>query len=236
MTIQKRLPQRHPSDETLLTYASGTLGAAHRFVVATHVLRCPDCRVKVEAVERVGGVLLDDLAGMPLQQPDALQLCLRRVEDHESCITSTKRLIAAENRRRAASNGVSLPQLFQDLRPGKLRWLAPGLQHATLMKDQRGTLHLVRVKPGVTLPPHTHRGLELTCVLEGAFHDANGHYLVGDVAETGDEDEEAKHPEVDHHHLVTADTPADCVCVIATSGRLNFVGWLAQVLQPIMPF
>jgi len=235
MNTQERLPQRHPSDETLLSHASGTLGAAHRFVVATHALQCADCRAKIGAAEQVGGLLLDDLAGMPLQ-PGALQLCLTRVEEHESCVIPTERPIAAESLSPPQIAGVLLPQLFQGLRPGKLRWLAPGLGHATLMSDRRGTLHFVRVKPGVTLPPHTHRGLELTCVLEGAFHDTSGQYRVGDVAETGDEDDEAEHRKIDHDHLVVADSPADCVCIIATSGRLKFVGWLARFLQPIMPF
>lgn len=88
MTTEERLPQRHPSNETLLSHASGTLGAAHRFVVATHAIHCADCRAKIGAIEQVGGFLLDELAGMPLLT-GTLQLCLTRVEEHESDVIPT---------------------------------------------------------------------------------------------------------------------------------------------------
>ncbi len=232
MNTSERVPQRHPSEATLLSHASGTLGAAHRFVVAAHALQCPDCQAKIVAAEQVGGLLLDDLDGIPMR-PDALQSCLARVEEYESEVIPPEHSIATEDLPRVQVAGALLPHFFGSLRPGRLRWIAPGLRHATLMSDQRGTLHLVRVKPGVALPQHAHLGLELTCVLEGAFHDASGQYLVGDL---GEEDQDAERGGIDHDHLVVAEPPGDCVCIMATSGRLKFAGWLAQLLQPVMPF
>ena len=101
--------------------------------------------------------------------------------------------------------------------------------------QQGRTLHFIRVKPGVTLPGHRHRGLELTCVLSGAYHDGNGRlYTPGDVSEEDDDEED--NPRHDEDHLVVAEPSQDCVCVMATTGRLLFSGWMARLLQPVMPF
>lgn len=236
MNTVGRAPQQHPSEATLLAHASGGLGAAHRLVVATHTMQCADCHSKIRTAERVGGLLLDGLVPTALQ-PDALQLCLAQTEVAEAPSRGRRpaRPTVAESRRLPPRvGGVILPQVLWGLRPGRLRWLAPGIRHATLLRDERGTLHFIRVHPNVALPQHTHRGLELTCVLEGAFHDGSGQYLVGDVGEVGDEETE-RHG-IDHDHLVVADPPRDCVCIMATSGRLRFTGWIARLLQPVMPF
>ena len=236
MNTASRASQHHPSEATLLAHASGGLGAAHRLVVATHTMHCADCHSKIRTAERVGGLLLDGLVPTALQ-PDALQLCLAQTEVAEAPSRGRRpaRPTVAESRRLPPRvGGVILPQVLWGLRPGSLRWLAPGIRHATLLRDERGTLHFIRVHPNVALPQHTHRGLELTCVLEGAFHDGSGQYLVGDVGEVGDE--EAEQHGIDQDHLVVADPPGDCVCIMATSGRLRFTGWMARLLQPIMPF
>ena len=127
-----------------------------------------------------------------------------------------------------------LPLSLVGLKPSRLRWLAPGIRHSTLWQDDRSTLHFIRVEPGVTLPAHRHQGLELTCVLRGAYHDHGSQYTVGDVSEEDDGDE--NNPRRDQDHLVIADSPEDCVCIMATTGRLSFSGWMARLLQPVMPF
>ena len=85
------------------------------------------------------------------------------------------------------------------------------------------------------MPGHRHRGLELTCVLSGAYHDGSGKlYTAGDVSEEDDDEED--NPRHDEDHLVVAELSQDCVCVMATTGRLLFSGWMARLLQPVMPF
>ncbi len=77
------------------------------------------------------------------------------------------------------------------------------------------------------------RGLELTCVLKGSFHDGSGQYLEGDVCEIGNEAEEQGSS---YDHRVRADPWGDCVCITAISGRMRFRSWVARLLQPMSPF
>ena len=66
----------------------------------------------------------------------------------------------------------------------RLRWLAPGVRHAVLLRGRtEGTLRLLRVRPGTALPRHAHRGTELTLVLEGAFADETGRHGPYDLVE-----------------------------------------------------
>ncbi len=85
-------------------------------------------------------------------------------------------------------------------------------------------LDLIRVSPGVALPGHGHTGAEMTCVLQGAFGDETGEYHPGDVAE-GDEDLD--------HQPTALDTGRECVCLIATTGRLRGHTWLSRLVQPV---
>ena len=102
----------------------------------------------------------------------------------------------------------------------RLRWLAPGLRHAVLLRGPAsGTLRLLRVAPGTALPRHSHRGGELTLLLAGAFADETGRYGPGDLAEIGEE----------VSHQPKAEGPEDCVCLVATQGRLRFGALLGRI-------
>lgn len=235
MSSGTQMPRRHPSDAMLLAYASGSLGHAHRIVVATHALNCAMCRNTIHLTEKLGGLLLDDLAPAALRS-DALQLCLAQLETPEfvpDARPAARAIIQESLLQGLQAGGVVLPEILRGLLPKKLRWLAPGIWHATLFQDNQGMLHFIRVRPNVALPAHTHGGLELTCVLKGSFHDASGQYLKGDLCETSGEAEERGSG---YNHRVTADPSGDCVCIIAISGRLRFRSWVTRLLQPILPF
>src|SRR5215469_1685664 len=54
-------PNFHPSEETLLAYAAGTLQQPQAVVVASHAALCPVCRAAIASGAAVGGALLDSL-------------------------------------------------------------------------------------------------------------------------------------------------------------------------------
>ena len=79
------------------------------------------------------------------------------------------------------------------------------------------------VPPGIALPRHAHRGAELTLVLEGAFVDETGRHGPGDLVEVDGEES----------HRPVAEGTADCVCLIATEGRLRFGGLLGALFGAV---
>lgn len=193
----------------LLAHAVGVLGQAHDLVVAAHVSLCPDCRARSEADTAIGGQLLDTLPPTPLA-PQALERALECVETLGSGGDGE-----AEATKASTPAASGLPPALRDmLRTAHPRWLAPGVRQAILLRRADGTLRLLRVRPGRALPRHGHNGTELTFVLEGAFVDGRGHYRPGDLAEADEG--------VDHRPVTEG--AADCVCLVATLGRLRFGG------------
>ena len=89
-----------------------------------------------------------------------------------------------------------------------------------------GDLMLLRIAPGSKLPLHSHRGNELTMILDGAYHDMLDHFGPGDVADLDGEI---------HHQPVTS-PGVPCICVAATDAPLMFSGWVARTLQPLLGF
>lgn len=208
--------RRHPSEATLVAYAAGTVWDAARPLIERHLELCAQCRTGLEWAEAVGGALLDELPPTPLA-PGALDRVSERLRGDAgySARSALRASSAAEAEATVAPRG---------LRDVRLRWLAPGVRHAVLLRGPKsGTLRLLRVKPGTALPRHTHRGAELTLVLEGAFTDETGRHGPGDLVEVEEE--------VSHRPM--AEGPVDCVCLIAAEGRLRFGGLLATLFGAV---
>jgi putative transcriptional regulator len=223
--------RHHPSEATLVGYAAGTLWEAAKPVVAAHLARCPDCRAKLALAEAIGGLLLEGLPPTPLA-PDALRRTMERLDDGPGPAaagaggaapgTGVPAGAAADEPLTATLRGLGLPVR-------RLRWLAPGLRHAVLLRcgpgRGGGTLRLLRVRPGAAVPRHAHRGAELTLVLEGAFADETGRYGPGDLAEA----------EAEVSHRPVAEGPADCVCLVAAQGLPRFGGLLGRLFGSTAP-
>jgi putative transcriptional regulator len=143
--------RRHPSEATLVAHAAGTLWAAAKPVVQGHLDLCEHCRVAFGLAEAVGGALLDELPPTPLS-PDAL----RRVTERLGGRAGAPAQPAASPAPAAVAEDAAMsPPRLRDVR---LRWLAPGVRHAVLLRGPAdGTLRLLRVRPsGARLTEGTH--------------------------------------------------------------------------------
>ena len=202
----------HPSEQTLLGYATGALPQALAIVTATHVGQCSVCQGALGILEATGGALLDDLPPIPLSG-DALERLMARADEPAP---------------------PPPPILHPDL-PAPLNKVALGswwpvgigvryrpLRMAQVAGGRSAWGGLILAQPGRSLPRHGHKGLELTCILSGSFADAGGHYEAGDLSE----------PVADHDEppFVTGNEP--CLCIIASEG-MRLRGLLGQVQRLI---
>lgn len=213
----------HPSDETLLRFAAGTLPAGPRLIVAVHAGGCPTCRQQVAAFEAIGGAMLD--AGEPAgMASDALQQALARIDQEPGRAEAAAPTISLPR----ADLGIALPQAMDACGIGPWRWLGPGLRwsRVTVPDAPEANVMLLRVAAGKTLPEHTHSGSEFTQVLKGSFCDARGRYLPGDMDEAD--------AEVDHTPVVDAD--GECICVAAIDGQMKLTGFVGRVVQRFVSF
>ena len=215
------MPQHHPGDDLLIAYAAGSQAEPVALVVATHLALCPRCRMEVERLEALGGVLLEDEEAEALPE-DSLEQVIARLDDAAPAEPD-------QPVRPPADADPLVPRPLRDyLGAGidGLDWIAfRGLEKVELLSEYAGfRTRLMRIKSGTAMPTHTHVGTELTLVLAGGFSDENGHFLRGDVAEAD--------PSVDHQPV--ADEGEDCLCLAVTDAPLRLTGPFGRLLNPFL--
>jgi putative transcriptional regulator len=209
------MPTHHPPEDVLVAYASGSAPEPVSLVVSTHLALCWGCRDVVDQLEAVGGELLGDIE--PAFVPDALlDAVLARVAEP----------VLPEVRRPPASVPTLLPEPLRSYVPDPIPWktLVPGIQKYDLPLVY-GSEHVVltRLRGGVTVPAHGHRGPELQLVLSGGFTDREQHFVRGDI--------QVADPDLVHGLRIDAGEP--CVTLLVRDARLvqhtlagKVFGWL----------
>lgn len=212
----------HPSDETLLRLAAGTLNAGPTLVVAVHLEGCASCRSCLAAFEAVGGVLLQNLPPARLAV-DSLGKVLERLDLNSAAPVAGRAVAPRQN-----EVGMALPNAMRDCAIGPWRWLGPGLRWSKvgIAGSPEAKVMLIKGRAGRRLPSHGHSGTEFVQILSGSLWDDRGHYQPGDLDEAG--------WEIDHQPVVGAE--ADCICLAAVEGDTCLHGRMGRLLRPLVGF
>jgi putative transcriptional regulator len=133
--------------------------------------------------------------------------------------------------RRAQDPAVGrLPALLQRLMKGdfsELSWnkITSSLRISYLKTGDPGyEFALYHIKAGGKIPEHTHRGSEMTLILQGGFSDAAGSYHEGDFL----------FREASDTHAPTALQSEDCICLAVLDAPLRFTGWKYRWMNPFL--
>jgi putative transcriptional regulator len=227
-------PRHHPDDDLLLAYAAGSLDAAAALVVGAHLESCADCRRALAELEALGGDLLDRIEPVELDV-GAFSRTLARLDAVDAADAAQS--LATQAIARAAATSRSRLLSIRDLdAPAGMRWprsleacqvtpwksIGPGMRWARLVVpgQPEANAFLLRMAAGKELAAHTHRGLELTQVLWGAFDDGRAVWRAGDLDAAAD----------DIHHQPFVTPECECLCLVAVDGRVKFDGLLARGL------
>ncbi|NKX44911.1 ChrR family anti-sigma-E factor [Roseicyclus persicicus] len=207
--------RHHIPDDLLMGYAAGVLPQAFDLVVATHVSLSDDARARLASYEALGGAVLSDLDQAQIDE-DSLDRTLAKIKG------------MAPEPRPEPSRGV-FPSPLRKVVGGDadaVRWKGVGLgaKQSVLCSDGEATARLLYIPAGQAMPKHSHRGMEMTLVLQGAFRDEDGVFARGDI--------EVADQQVDHTPI--AEPGEDCICLVATDGRLKFQGLLPRIAQPFL--
>lgn len=212
--------EHHPSDESLMRYAAGTLEAGPAIIVGAHVEHCPACRSRLAQAEAVGGAVLAETEPTPMS-PNALARALAAIDDLPADDNNDARNEATAP---IVFDGVRLPNALRDASIGRWRWMGPGMRFSRirLPHDPHANVMLLKVAPGRALPEHGHSGTEFTYIVKGSYSDETGRFGPGDLAEMG--------ADVEHEPIV--DEGEDCICLAALDGRMRFNGLIGRLVQP----
>lgn len=213
--------RHHPDDDLLLALSVGRLETGTRLVLSSHLELCAHCRERARALDAVGGQLLDALEAAPLAE-DALARTLARIDAHEAAVARPVKRSAPP----PLPLGARWPSALAHCRATPWRWVAPGMRWSgvDVPEAPEANVFLLRIAAGKYLPQHTHRGLELTQVLHGCFHDGRALFGPGDF----DAADEAI-----HHQPVVQDG-SECICLASLDGRLRFDGAIARLFGALV--
>ena len=208
--------QHHLTDALLMSYAAGTLEEGFALVVAAHVSMCDECRARLQSFEAVGGSLVEESEAVGVSE-DALEATFALID------------AAPALKPAPAHKDHVLPRpvrdyLGCDLEDVRWRSVGGGVRQAMLKTSDRTKVRLFSIPGGTAIPDHSHGGLELTLVLQGAFRDEEARFGPGDV-EVATEDLQ---------HTPIAEEGQVCICLAATDAPLKFRGWIPRIAQPFI--
>lgn len=215
--------QHHLQPETLMAYAAGTLPAAMALVVGCHTERCDQCQRELRSAESVGGQMLESLAAKPL--PEAARNNVLAMLDRQPAPEPKPDQYTAAD---ADATGVFVPRRLKSLLRidnfNQLKWrkLAPGIEKFNLPLTE-GRSFMLRIGAGLAMPVHTHKGSELTLLLQGGYHDKLGSFHMGDVADLDGS--------VEHQPVAFEDEP--CICLAGMDAGLKFRGLIPTLMKPL---
>jgi len=211
--------EHHPTDSMLAAFSAGTLDHGQHIAIATHLMSCPQCRTFMRSMEQVGGEVLTSLPPVAMSI-DALA-------EVEARLTERIRPALAEKVPTVPETDLTgLPKFVRGYQFGNWKWIAPSvyLRPIRLPYASDTRVFLLKSGPRTRMLQHSHTGIEMTCILSGAFSHEGGHYGPGDF-DLGDET-------VDHQPIVEAGQ--DCICLVAMQGELRLNGLIGRIMQPFI--
>lgn len=210
--------QHHPPEPMLAAFAAGTLDHGQHIAIATHLVSCPECQRLWRVMEEVGGAVVE---GLP---PVAMSTgALERAE----ALLDAPRPVAALTSNAEPDLGMpGLPKFLRRYRFGRWRWVAPSVQvrPIELPVESNTRVFLLKSGPGTKMLEHSHTGLEMTCILSGAFRQDGSYFGPGDF-DFGDDTT---------HHQPLVEPGEDCVCLVAMEGGLQLKGLFGRIVQPFV--
>ncbi|KGF69097.1 transcriptional regulator [Hoeflea sp. BAL378] len=206
-------------DSLLARYVAGTLPTPARVLVEAHLELKPKSRIKVRNLEAMAGLELIAADPVALSDRDAMLASVLASQPTEQAPQPD--LSAQQDRvfPRALYDFVGF-----DAADVPWRTRMPGFREYDLGDIEGCHVSLFWLKPGRTVPAHTHEGSELSLVLDGAFSDARGHYARGDISVADDS--------VDHRPNVDLGRP--CIGFAVMDAPLKLTGSFRQLIGDII--
>ncbi|NMP31589.1 transcriptional regulator [Thalassotalea sp. M1531] len=214
--------KHHPNSELLEKFADGELPASIAAGIAIHVEMCPVCKVAVaELTEQRSAIHFEssDLE-MPMSELNIASMV------EEITLSDEIDIAIADKEKSISVKGEEyiLPRALTNMAMSK--WSSIGhLARARFSIDEEPLrASLLQIQAGGSVPEHTHKGFELTVLVDGHFEDELGIYGPGDFILL-----DAEHT----HSPVTKD---GCLCYTVANDAQHFTQGINKLLNPIGSF
>jgi putative transcriptional regulator len=212
----------HPKFTDLQAFSAGNCEPAMALMISAHVDMCPQCQHDcIDIQTELAGELFDH--GSPAARLDdqymamvssITDLPVAKAIVPESCNTSIeldgKFFELPRTLRRHVKNTGNWSRLVDKL------WQAP------VDLGDIGKANFIYMGKGGRVPEHTHKGTEMTLVIDGQYGDGIAEYDCGDFTTMNDQ----------HKHLPHSEADDGCLVFTIVDQPLHFTAGIARLLNP----
>ncbi len=216
----------HPSDSVLLEFSMGKLDDVLTAMVGAHLGFCHECRDRVRQLEAVEAAEVLNLKQPPdlADSFDIDALVADLVDDVVSQPqVETKPATAKKLSMNVQGRNIEVPSVLSGIveRSGAWNHVMGEVWQSPVAKHGLGyQIDFIYMEAGGSIPKHTHKGQEITLILEGSFKDEEGEYFPGDFLVRTEADE----------HVPVA--TRGCLCLAVIDAPLHFTSGVARLLNP----
>jgi len=232
--------KHHPKFELIQSFVNGDLPASLSIGIAIHAEMCPICQQKIaQLTEQVAEntfeesvVSLDNLESdqndFDMSEGendfeneaifDSMISNITFSEELDEVIQPVDRSVTFKNKTYTLPTALSSVDIGKAANIGKL-------SRSRLQLDE-DEIHsnLLHINAGGGVPAHTHKGFELTVLLDGSFTDHDGEYNKGDFIM------------LDGTFTHTPMSENGCLCYTVANDALHFTQGINKLLNPIGNF
>jgi len=209
--------------EWLAAYSAGALSDEQRLLIDCQAAMEPRIGARLRQLDAVGGAYLESARGDPLS-PGFTGRLFDAIDRADAGDTDTAPPPAPRAREAwmPAPLAAYLDECGADL---KWRKRAPGVEIAEMARHDGARLYMMKARPGLRTPAHSHRGEEWALILQGGYHVGEAGYRRGDLH---CEDQNCV------HQPVIDDDGEACITLVYDEGPVIFANPLLRALQPFI--
>ena len=221
--------KHHPTFELIKSFVNGDLPASISAAVAIHADICPKCQQQIaQLTEQVAEqsfeetfldrFIVDDADVVnELREIDfeAMAKGIMTSNDIDEVKPSVEKTISFNNK------SYRLPKALNNMALGKTANIGKLSRARIQLDEDEIRTSLLEIQPGGSVPEHTHKGFELTLLLDGSFHDGYGEYVKGDFIM------------LDGTHKHHPESKNGCLCYTVANDALHFTQGINKLLNPI---
>ena len=224
----------HPKHELLSAFVEGELPASLSAAIAVHAELCKVCAKNIQHLteESAANFFSPDVktynsySDKPASNTAATdELSYEFMIDSITEDESIAELVVQEPLEiEIKGSTYQLPTALRSM--SMMGWQKMGKLSRARLNLNEGALHssLLHIDKDGGVPSHTHKGFELTLLLEGSFEDEMGTYVKGDFIWLTDKNTHTPH------------TTEGCLCYTVADDALQFTQGLSKLLNPIGAF
>ncbi|PMG53516.1 transcriptional regulator [Vibrio splendidus] len=229
--------KHHPNAAILKDFVDGTLADSVSLIVSSHVELCEHCQQQVSMLtaqaadsvfESDTSAFESDTSGLQLSDSEMdaflsddgefdFDAIAQITADSSQAIEVTPEIQQVT----VADTTFTIPRALNSV--ARKDWMNLGkISRARLdFDDEAHHTSLLHIDKDGQVPCHTHKGFEITLLLEGSFEDEMGVYNKGDFIW------------LDGDHTHQPATKEGCVCLTVSSDALYFTKGVSQLFNPL---